>query len=457
MTTTTAFSVPGLVPRAGGTSGSRGWRSTPTRPRTRDDEDVLTFRDPDGMVDRPGRLRRRPPLRLGRRRRHPGRPRGPRPARQSRCPSGCSTRRPTMLTDLLGMTPSTGEGADRARFGMADGALRCARRRARRRPRPRPAGRRHRAPRRLPRAGPGDHDRLAAGAARRAASRSRRSSTGSTSSRSTSASPAGCCSRSPPTRPGFAVDEPLLELGRHLQAAAVAGAGPGADRRGAAAAAARRGVTTVTERTRAGWTGRTSSCRRRPSAGGPPLLLLHGTGGDEHDLLPLRDLLSPGAAVLSVARDRAGERDAPVLPAAARGRVRRGRPASAGRRPRRRSWTTAGTAYGIDPGALVAVGFSNGANIASALLLRRPGPAARRPCCCRRMVPFADPPTADLDRHARGRVERAARPDDPGRAHRTARRPAPGARRRGGRAAAPGRAFDRAVAPAPDQLLDLSA
>ena len=34
-----------------------------------------------------------------------------------------------------------------------------------------------------------------------------------------------------------------------------------------------------------------------PSA--PPLLLLHGTGGDEHDLVPLAQKLSPGSAVLS--------------------------------------------------------------------------------------------------------------------------------------------------------------
>jgi len=31
----------------------------------------------------------------------------------------------------------------------------------------------------------------------------------------------------------------------------------------------------------------------------PPLLLLHGTGGDERDLLPLAQALSPGSAVLS--------------------------------------------------------------------------------------------------------------------------------------------------------------
>ena len=44
-----------------------------------------------------------------------------------------------------------------------------------------------------------------------------RSWTAPTSGRSTSASPPACCSRSPPTAPGFAIDEPVASLGTALR------------------------------------------------------------------------------------------------------------------------------------------------------------------------------------------------------------------------------------------------
>jgi predicted esterase len=55
----------------------------------------------------------------------------------------------------------------------------------------------------------------------------------------------------------------------------------------------------------------------------------------------------------------------------------------------------AGEAYGFDPGRLIAVGFSNGANIASSLLLRRPGllPGA---VLLSPMVPFEPDRSPDL-------------------------------------------------------------
>jgi phospholipase/carboxylesterase len=130
------------------------------------------------------------------------------------------------------------------------------------------------------------------------------------------------------------------------------------------------------------------------SVAGPPLLLLHGTGGDEHDLLPLRDALAPGAAVLSV-RGTVLENGMPRF-------FRRLAEGVFDEDDLRRQAAdlatfveTASTAYGIDAGSLVAVGFSNGANIASGLLLQRPG-LLRGAVLLSAMVPFAEPPAADL-------------------------------------------------------------
>jgi phospholipase/carboxylesterase len=127
---------------------------------------------------------------------------------------------------------------------------------------------------------------------------------------------------------------------------------------------------------------------------GPALLLLHGTGGNEHDLLPLRDHLSPGAAVLSV-RGTVLENGMPRF-------FRRvGEGVFDEDDLRRRAddlaefVLTASAAYQIEERSLVAVGFSNGANIASAMLLQRPGLLAGTVLLAA-MVPYAEPPAADL-------------------------------------------------------------
>jgi phospholipase/carboxylesterase len=127
---------------------------------------------------------------------------------------------------------------------------------------------------------------------------------------------------------------------------------------------------------------------------GPALLLLHGTGGNEHDLLPLRDHLSPGAAVLSV-RGTVVENGMPRFFR----RVSEGVFDEDDLRRRADDLAefvvTASAAYRIEQRSLVAVGFSNGANIASAMLLQRPGLLAGAVLLAA-MVPYAEPPAADL-------------------------------------------------------------
>jgi Predicted esterase len=131
-----------------------------------------------------------------------------------------------------------------------------------------------------------------------------------------------------------------------------------------------------------------------PGVAGPPLLLLHGTGtgtgGDEHDLLPLGEHLAPGAPVLSP-RGTVLENGMPRFFR----RLREGVFDENDLRDRVDELAAfvaeVEREHGVTPGSWVAAGFSNGANIASALLFRRPAALAGAVLMAA-MVPFRDGP-----------------------------------------------------------------
>ena len=125
----------------------------------------------------------------------------------------------------------------------------------------------------------------------------------------------------------------------------------------------------------------------------PPLLLLHGTGGDEHDLVPLAERVGPGHTIVSP-RGRVSEmgmtrffsrspdgvwdrNDFAARTTELAGFVKRAR-----------------AAYGL--AAPIALGYSNGANIAWSLLLKEPGLLAGA-ILLRAMAPFDPRPLPKLD------------------------------------------------------------
>ena len=124
----------------------------------------------------------------------------------------------------------------------------------------------------------------------------------------------------------------------------------------------------------------------------PPILLLHGTGGDEHDLIPFGEFVAPGSPLLSP-RGKVLERGMPrFFRRLSEGvldeddvRFRAGELAD--------FVAEAREAYRLP--APIAVGFSNGANIAAAMLMLRPQSLAGA-VLLRAMAPLRQAPEADL-------------------------------------------------------------
>ena len=103
----------------------------------------------------------------------------------------------------------------------------------------------------------------------------------------------------------------------------------------------------------------------------PVLLLLHGTGGNEHDLLPLAERLVPGAGVLSP-RGKVLERGMPRFFRRLAEGVFDIEDLTQRTQELAAFVAESATVHKFSTDKVIAVGFSNGANIAGALLLLRP-------------------------------------------------------------------------------------
>jgi predicted esterase len=124
--------------------------------------------------------------------------------------------------------------------------------------------------------------------------------------------------------------------------------------------------------------------------GAPTLLMLHGTGGNEHELVPLASELMPGAGVLSP-RGKVLERGMPRFFR----RLAEGVFDLDDLRQRTLELADfigeASRYYKFDSSRVIAVGFSNGANVAGSTLLLAPKVLAGA-VLLRAMVPIVPDP-----------------------------------------------------------------
>jgi phospholipase/carboxylesterase len=147
---------------------------------------------------------------------------------------------------------------------------------------------------------------------------------------------------------------------------------------------------------------------------GPTLLLLHGTGGNEEDLIPLGQELLPGAAILSP-RGKVSEYGAPRFFRRLAEGVFDHEDLLFRTHELAAFVEAAADEYGFDPSRIVAVGYSNGANVAASTILLHPR-LLRAAVLFRAMVPFEPEVAPDLSGMpifvAAGRMDRMIAPDN---------------------------------------------
>ena len=146
----------------------------------------------------------------------------------------------------------------------------------------------------------------------------------------------------------------------------------------------------------------------------PTLLLLHGTGGNEEDLIPLGQEVAPDAAFLSP-RGKVSEYGAPRFFRRLAEGVFDQEDLLLRTHELAEFVEAASAEYGFDRSKLVAVGYSNGANVAASTILLHPG-LLRAAVLFRAMVPFEPDLTPDLSGMpvflAAGRMDRMIPPDN---------------------------------------------
>ena len=131
-----------------------------------------------------------------------------------------------------------------------------------------------------------------------------------------------------------------------------------------------------------------------PASESRSLLLLHGTGGNEYDLLALGKEVDPEATLISP-RGKVLERGMLRFFKRLREGVFDLEDLQARTDDLDRFIVGAEARHGIDPEGMVALGFSNGANIAGSLLLRH-GKRILGAILVRPMVPFEPEELPDL-------------------------------------------------------------